>query len=71
MSKWTEKIQNIFAAVTFAEANCPDVAREFLKNDPPLQEVIVPVCQPEKLNNFLAAVGLSGTKVWVGAVQVD
>ena len=69
MSRWTEKIQNVFAAITFAEADCPDVAREFLKGDPGLQPVMVPAGQSIGLDDFIAAVGLSGTKVWYGVVE--
>ncbi|MBW2139845.1 MAG: hypothetical protein JRG97_02080 [Deltaproteobacteria bacterium] len=69
MSGWTEKIQKAFTAVTFAEANCPDIARQFLKDDPALQSVMVPVRQSNGLNDFLSAVGLGETKVWIGVVD--
>lgn len=56
MKKWLEKLEKIFTAVTFAEADCHDMALEILghrKNHG----------QKESLNLFIENVGLKNVRV--------
>ena len=54
-SQWKEKLESLFAAEAFAEAGCPEMAREFLKSP-----------EVEKAGDFLTRVGLKGIRVWYG-----
>ena len=71
INRWVEKIQKILTAITFAEANCPDIGREFLKDDLAVHAVMVPVRQSKGLSDFLLTIGLTEAKVWIGMVEAN
>ena len=60
---FSKSVDNIFAAITYAEAGCPEIAQEFLKKDS-VQE------NPQPLKSFLETVGLQGTRVCYGLVPI-
>lgn len=56
MKKWIEKFDRFFAAVTFAEANCHDIAMEFLNHKKDRGK-------NKSLSMFLENVGLNNVNV--------
>ncbi|MDY6863137.1 MAG: hypothetical protein SV062_09125 [Thermodesulfobacteriota bacterium] len=55
MRNWIKKMENVFAAVAFAEAGCPEWAGEFLGKDKIQKE-------SKSLETFLENVGLAGVR---------
>ncbi len=64
MKKLRETIGKMFTAASFAEADCPEMAREFLGSADPRPA-------KETLKNFLHDVGLDQIKVNYGLVTVE
>ncbi|MFH1243556.1 MAG: hypothetical protein V1689_14525 [Pseudomonadota bacterium] len=63
MKKWLKRIERDFAAVAFAEAGCPEMAKEFLgKRLAPKRH--------QSLETFLETVGLSNVRVSYGLARV-
>jgi len=56
MKKWIEAFDRFFAAITFAEANCHDLAMEILNHKKDQ-------CKNASLSMFLENVGLKNVRV--------
>ena len=63
MKKWSEKFDRFFSVVTFAEANCHDVAMEMLNRKKDWST-------NETLSSFLENVGLNNVRVCYATVKV-
>lgn len=61
-ASFAERLNNTMAAVAFAEANCPEIALEFLTQSKGRK----PARQP----GFAEAVGLQGIRIWYGVAEV-
>ena len=63
MRKLLKIFEKTFIAITFAEAGCHDIAREFIEKDPAQTS-------KKSLNTFLDTVGLKGVNVRYKVVKL-
>ena len=56
MKKFLERLEKTFIAITFAEAGCPELAKEFLVKEAEYQKA-------QTLYSFLETVGLKEIRV--------
>lgn len=63
MRNWLKKFEEIFAAVTFAEADCPELAQEFIGKETVTENA-------QSLDAFLETVGLKNVQVCYVVAQV-
>jgi hypothetical protein len=63
MKKWLKRIERAFAAVAYAEAGCPEMAKEFLVKRQATK-------RDQSLEAFLETVGLLNVRVSYGLARV-
>ena len=68
MKTWREKIEKVFEAITFAEANCHEYAREARGTVSVPKSTLAK--EPVTNQSFADAIGLKGIRVWYGVAEV-